>query len=387
MNVLYVFGGERAQGAEIVIERLMAVNADKVNTHLILSPGKFADELIAEDKNYRITTMTDLKKLNRSSTSKLRYFSMATGGYLKLPVKIIKYVRKHKIDVVHANTIVPSSYLTLSILFARFFMPSVKWIWSDHDVRNFSNVERHVSRICVQSYDRTLVVSNALKLKYPGFESKVTVLYNGLDPEIFKSDEILRNRFREKHQIAPETIIIGIAAVIHVDKGQSDLIKAFQSISKDYPNVKLVIAGDFAVHTPEYSKQVQAQIEGDNRIIYMGFVNPINEFYNGCDIIISNSNKTRSESLGTSIYEAMACKKILIASDTGGTPEIITDKVDGFLFPPESIEGLNDQLIYVLSHFDEMEHIRLMARKKVLDKFNIKVMVEKYNLLLDSIMV
>jgi len=45
LNILYLFGGEKAQGAELVIERLMAHIADEYRIHLILSPGSFADEL------------------------------------------------------------------------------------------------------------------------------------------------------------------------------------------------------------------------------------------------------------------------------------------------------------------------------------------------------
>jgi hypothetical protein len=49
--VLYVFGGEKAQGAEVVIERLMFQNLDNVEPHLFISPGSFADELVRSENH------------------------------------------------------------------------------------------------------------------------------------------------------------------------------------------------------------------------------------------------------------------------------------------------------------------------------------------------
>jgi glycosyltransferase involved in cell wall biosynthesis len=385
MNILYVFGGEKAQGAEIVIERLMRQNAHKVNSHLILAPGRYAIDLIKSNKPYRIHTIPNLKKLNRDTEKRsLKYLLKAIKNYFVIPIKINHYIRKYKVDAVHTNTIVPSSYLTLLIIYSRLFKPRIKWIWSDHDLRYFSRLERYLAQLCVLFYHSTLVVSKAVANKYEVQRKKVTVLYNGLDPKIFKSSKILRRIFRIRHRIADETILVGIAAVIHENKGQLGLIKVFKKLQKQFPNIQLIIAGNFADQTPHYNELVMQEIDNEN-IIYMGYAHIMNEFYNGCDIIISNSNNYQSESLGTTIYEAMACEKIVIASNTGGTPEIITDEVDGYLFEADNELDLQERLTHVIQNFDQLDHIRKNARVKVLEQFNLTVMRRKYNQLLAAL--
>ena len=140
----------------------------------------------------------------------------------------------------------------------------------------------------------------------------------------------------------------------------------------------------FFVRFPGYSEDVKAAIAKNSKIIYLGYIDDIVEFYNGCDIIINNSSGLRSEPLGTTIYEAMACEKIVLASNTGGTPEIITDEKDGFLFDSEQQSDLEQKLSYVFEKHDVMDNIRSAARSKVIEKFNISIMIDTYNKILNG---
>jgi glycosyltransferase involved in cell wall biosynthesis len=383
MKILYIFGGEKAQGAEIVIERLINNNTGQVDAHLLLAPGRYASQLMNSNRRYRTHTSNYLKKLNRSSNKAIKYLALALRNYFVVPFEVNKYIRKYKIEMVHVNTIVPASYLTLLILYTRIFKPSIKWIWSDHDLRYFSKMEMLLAKICVWCYDQTLVVSNAVKQKYSNQE-KVTVIYNGLDTSKFKNCDVLRNIFRSRYLIPPETMVVGIAGVIHESKGQLGLVHVIKQIFAKHTNVSLVIAGDFSSETPAYAAQLGREIADEEDIKYVGYANGMDEFYNGCDIIVNNSNNYRSEALGTTIYEAMACEKIVIAARTGGTPEIITDQVDGLLFTPEDEDDLFSKLEYAVTHFNELIDIRKNARRKVLQCFNIEIMTKKYNELLQA---
>ena len=380
LDILYVFGGEKAQGAEIVIERLMFHNATNANTHLIISPGDFADHLLLQKKPYKITTLKNLKKLNRTTTGKLSYLIKAIANYFIISYKIYKYVKNNDINIVHANTIVPTSYLIPAVLIGKLFLKNVKWYWSDHDLRYFSKVETIISQICLQLYDNTLVVSNAVKDKYKGkFDDKICVLYNGLDIEKFKPDIKNRIDFRNNYDFDDNIILIGIAASINPDKGQLELLHVFNDLSAIFPFIRLIIAGSYATQFPEYAALVKNVISQNEKIVFSGYINDTVALYNGCDIIINNSNNSRSESLGTSIYEAMACEKLVVASSTGGTPEIITDNINGFLFEPDNALHLKETLIRVINRFKSLNYIRETARTTVIEKFNVVTMMKSYN--------
>jgi len=133
------------------------------------------------------------------------------------------------------------------------------------------------------------------------------------------------------------------------------------------------------MHFPDYVVKVQEAIKGQDKITFVGFIQNTEALFNGCDIVVNNSNNTRSESLGTTIYEAMACEKIVIASSTGGTPEIINNNHEGLLFKTEDVADLEAKLAYAIDHFFELDHIRLQARQKVLQRFNIKAMAKSYH--------
>jgi hypothetical protein len=93
-KVLYVFGGEKASGAEIVIQRLIDYNRTHVEPHLFIAPGRFADELLASHKTYPIIVINRLGKLNRSSTSASHFFIDALKNYFQLSISAIGYSEK-----------------------------------------------------------------------------------------------------------------------------------------------------------------------------------------------------------------------------------------------------------------------------------------------------
>ena len=253
-------------------------------------------------------------------------------------------------------------------------------MWSDHDLNHFSRIDHFLGRLCARLYGTTLAVSEAVKGKYKRAD-KVAVLYNGLDTAAFKADKLLRLSFRNKCNIPEHAIVVGMAASICADKGQLELISVFSHLSETHSNLLLLLAGTYA-HDAEYNSQVKASIAAKENIKYIGYIDDVVCFYNGCDIVVNNSNIYRSESLGTSIYEAMACERIVVAAATGGTPEIITHNDDGFLFPTEDYTQLEHTLSGVIRDYDSLDTVRKSARRKVLSKFNISTMVQNYNRLL-----
>ena len=376
-KVLYVFGGEKASGAEIVIERLISYNLDTVEPHLFISPGKFADELIAQGKTYPVITVNRLRKLNRSSTSAFRFFYEAIKNYFIISAKVIKYINKNQIRFIHANTIVPASYLIPAIIYCRFFGNKKYWIWSDHDLQYFSKLDNIFSSLCSSLFDITLTVSEAVKRKY-GIKKGVHVLYNGLDVNVFRSDQLLRNAFRSKINLE-NNLILGIAATFSPRKGQLELIKVFEKIGIHSKKITLLLAGGLGNDDIAYNNEVKEAIKGTSNIKYIGYINNMVEFCNGCDILINNSSLAGSEPLGTTIYEAMACEKIVVASDTGGTPEIISQGKDGFIFKANDVESLHTSLNYAIANINALQSIRTMARKKVIEKFSLETMTFNYN--------
>jgi glycosyltransferase involved in cell wall biosynthesis len=373
-RVLYVFGGEKASGAEVVIERLILNN--RVDSHIFIAPGAFASSLLSQNKPYKINIIEKLKKLNRSSSIALFFYLRAVYNYLYISYLTFRYIKKHNIDVVHSNVIGPASYLLPLILISPLLCANVKWVWSDHDLRYYYPLDSFLSKMCSRFYDITFVVSEAVKKKYKA-NTKIIVLYNGLNCLDFKSDLSQRDSFRSIQKYGNHNIVIGCVGVISVRKGQLGLMRVFKVLREKNPNLQLALAGLFGEDDREYNSECEALLSLPG-IKYYGHVSDVASFYNGCDIIISNSDLRGSEPLGTTIYEAMACEKVVIASDTGGTMEIIDNNVNGYLFQADDLQALTTRLGEVVDNYHNQLHIKTAAREKVLRKFNVDVMAANY---------
>jgi len=102
--------------------------------------------------------------------------------------------------------------------------------------------------------------------------------------------------------------------------------------------------------------------------------------------LVNNSNLKGSEPLGTTIYEAMACEKLVVATDVGGSKEIIDDEINGFLFKPDSKDALMDMLEKVAKNYYTLGDMKINARKKAKERFDIKLMTSTYTKYINLLM-
>ncbi len=94
-----------------------------------------------------------------------------------------------------------------------------------------------------------------------------------------------------------------------------------------------------------------------------------------CDIIV---NPSYTEGLPTSIIEAALCEKAIIATNVGGTPEIISGNGDGFLVPAGDINVLREKLGFLIEHPDIRAQFGRNALLIIQNKFNWDTSAEKY---------
>ena len=126
-------------------------------------------------------------------------------------------------------------------------------------------------------------------------------------------------------------------------KGVDVLIKAFNQISPDYPDVKLKVIG----HCDDRRPYEQLACANGNISFHKGmfFKDIVTEFEN-CRFLVLPS---RTESMGRVLIEAMACGKPVIGSRVGGIPEVIEENVTGLLFENENAQELAGKMRLLLN--------------------------------------
>ena len=213
-------------------------------------------------------------------------------------------------------------------------------------VARFSHVQFAVSRF----------VAEQLKHGF-GENSNVSVIYNGVDSQIFNCErwQERRNQLRQTWGVVEGDVVILYAGAIVPEKGVLPLARAFARLSTLHPNVYLVLAGGASLwnqslvqYNPKlnYEYEVLAALKSaslNGRVHVLGPVSSgeMPGLYAASDVVVVPS--TWQEPFGLVAVEALASSRPVIASNTGGLPETL-DEGCGLLVPPGDEAGLETAL-------------------------------------------
>lgn len=174
------------------------------------------------------------------------------------------------------------------------------------------------------------------------------VVHNPVSLDRFKKGRNLRDEWR----IPAHATVVTFLGQIRNIKGVADFIAMAHRISD--PAVRFLIAGE--CRDPDkfqgsYSERdLEAMIDGDTRIRYVGYISQVEDVYHTSDIVVVPSRW--QEPLGLISLEAGACGKPVVATRTGGIPEVIGDGVTGFLVEPGDVGGLAERVMHLISDPD-----------------------------------
>lgn len=134
-----------------------------------------------------------------------------------------------------------------------------------------------------------------------------------------------------------EPLTLGVVSRLERIKGMDLVIPAFTRLSKEYPNLKLIIVGDGSLAT--IMKKQAEENEVSRKIHWLGRVcqKDLQECYDRIDVLLVPS---RSEGFGLTAIEGMARGCIVVAARTGGLQEIVTEERSGLLHESESVEDI-----------------------------------------------
>ncbi len=114
-------------------------------------------------------------------------------------------------------------------------------------------------------------------------------------------------------------------------------------------------------------------------------LNTVIRFFQAADIYV---HPARSDNFPTTILEAMACGKPVIASNVSGIPEIVDQGVTGLLVPPEDPQALAHAILDLLENRTKREAMGVQGRKKAVEQFSLEKMaqehIEFYHMMIDA---
>jgi glycosyltransferase involved in cell wall biosynthesis len=226
--------------------------------------------------------------------------------------------------------------------------------------------DHSIGALIVKSARRNIGVSEAACefLKHLG-ATDIQLIHNGIDTTTFKKKE--DTNYRQKAGISNDALVITFVGRLIYAKGVQDLVSAFSKIKDTAPEVKLLIVGD-GPYRAELEKLAQ-QTDCHSSILFLGQRNQdeVIDVLSATDIFV---NPSYSEGLPTSVMEAASIGLPIIATDVGGTGEIIADYKTGILIKAANTSQLEQKLRELLTNTQLRGELGANARIFVEQKFN-----------------
>jgi phosphatidylinositol alpha-mannosyltransferase len=275
--------------------------------------------------------------------------------------KIVKFLKKEKFDIIHAN----SAKAALPIILSN----KRKFICTIHDFTPFEfkltviPFEKILTKFVSKKATYITTVSNFIKNKFSTFlpkidEEKIVTIYNGIDAK-FRPFPDEGKKLKEKLNITgPVILYIGRIAPY---KGVEHIIRAYKISKETIPDLSLIIGGkpDFLMQEKyeEWKKK-------NKDVFFMGYIkeNEVPIYYSMADVFITYSSS--SEGFGLTSLEAIACETPVICSDLKVFREVFQDKV--MYVPPNNPELLAKMILFLINN----ENLRLNLINNAKDLLN-----------------
>ena len=163
--------------------------------------------------------------------------------------------------------------------------------------------------------------------------------------------------------------VVGNVAALVPHKGQRYLVEAAHLVVQRMPDVRFVILGEGELR--EHLERHVRERGLEKHVLLPGFRTDVVGCIKAFDLFVMSSV---TEGLGTSLLDAMAASRPIVATKAGGIPEIVADGVNGLLVPPRDARALADAIVRVLGD-PEMRRLGDAGFARVRERFTVERMV------------
>jgi D-inositol-3-phosphate glycosyltransferase len=305
-------------------------------------------------------------------------------GDVSASIRLARILRTYKIDVV---VLMQSKDMSI-VTGAHLLYPSAKLVF--YQEMQFGINKRDILHSWMYSH-LSLWITLTKKMKLEVIEhtrmpeKRISVIPIGTDIQRFDPCLYNQTTTRQRFGIPQSKIVLGVLGRLDPQKGQDDFIRSIPILLEHQTNLHFVIAGDETEGQSGFKKTLEDlsdKLGVRKNIQFIPFTNAVPEFMSAIDIFVLPSH---SETFGFVLVEAMAMEKAIVATNSGGVPEIITDNSTGFLIPPRNEQALADALLRLIKDDDLRSSFSSEARKDALKRFNIARCIDQLVVSLDAL--
>ncbi|MGB0064715.1 MAG: glycosyltransferase family 4 protein [Terracidiphilus sp.] len=369
VRVAYVNHTGAVSGAEVVLMNMVRGLDRSVYEPVVICPaeGGLARQLQTEGVPWMALPAVQARFTWRPS----RLWESATS-LARAVFALRRTLSQIDAEIVHANSVRAGIATSLASIGS-----GCKVVWHVHD-----NLPRHplstVIRLAalVLRPRRVIAVSHATAEAFRGpfsFAGTVVTIHNGVDLRRFPLKGEEREGVRAALGVPEDAFLVCAVGQICERKGLLELIEAFAMAHARVPKMHLMIAGGvvFEHEKPYLARLQQAaarpSIAGSVR--FTGQIEDVSTLLRAADLLVLNSHE---EPFGLVLIEAMSSGTAVLATRTGGIPEIVVDAENGWLVDKGDRTGLAQKLVELASNKELLERAARQAHDVTCPRFSVE---------------
>jgi len=293
-------------------------------------------------------------------------------GLVDAYCKLRNLIKSVKPDVVHSHMV----HANILARLVRLSSVIPRLICTAHNTNEGGWLRMLAYRVTHRLAD---VTTNVSQQAVAVFEDKGAVprgtmlaVTNGIDTERFKPSMTSRYSMRSQNGIDNSTKVVIAIGRLNEAKDYPNLLRAYAGVLKFHENTRLWIIGDGPLKSTLMQQASDLRIS-DN-VTFFGIQQNVEDWLNAADVFVLSS---AWEGFGLVVAEAMACEKVVVATDAGGVKEVLGE--GGFLVPTRTSALLAEALLKALRlPPPKVLDLGLQARNRVVANYSIDGAVKRW---------
>ncbi len=296
-------------------------------------------------------------------------------NYLR-PWHLRRVIARFKPDVVHSHGL--PALAELGQLSA--FRLAPRWIHTYH-FGNYPYTEKpfhmDVERLFSAAPDQLVAVSDRQRddlIRFHGLDpARIMTIPNGVPPNPFVGDAVVRQRKRAELGIPQDAFVIGSVAVLTEQKGMPYLLQAAKAIGARTPRARVVIVGGGPLEQP--LREQAAALGLGSAVSFTGWRSDTAELLCAFDVYVMAS---LWEAMPVALLEAMAARLPIVVTDVGQNRKIVEDDRSAIVIPPADPSAIASAVLSLVEQPSLAARLAAAAQQRVERQFSTAQMIERY---------
>src|SRR5208283_798356 len=310
--------------------------------------GIFIWRMVKKLEDYRIV----VKKAVKTSPK--------ISGYIPFYTDSINLALKPDIDILQAHYIPHSSIIPALLKRDRPLV--LKFHGDDGRIYPFANkLNRLVTRSMIRRADHIITASQEIRerlIELGAVPEKITAISSGVNTDHFKPEDPVLSK--KKFDLPLDKPLFLYVGRLHPWKGIHEIISA----AHDHPDSLFVLAGPGNVPPHPDNCRYLCELSPDT----------IPFLINAADVSLLPSY---TEGLSNFIMESLSCEVPIIATNVGGTPEIVHHNENGLLIPPQNSQALSQAILWMKEHESERKTMGKKGRCDMISHYNDDLLIRR----------